>query len=66
VDGKEITPSFIEPGESGQYGPLMYFDITFEKSESKNVEVSYEAEPVGGYFLYVLTTGATGKIPSAL
>lgn len=63
VDGKEITPSFIEPGKAGQYGPLMYFDITFEKSESKNVEVSYEAEPVGGHFLYVLTTGAYWKGP---
>jgi len=27
------------------------------------VEVSYEAEPVGGYFLYVLTTGAYWKDP---
>lgn len=63
IDGKEITPTFVDPGESSEYAPLIYFDMTFDKHETKNVEVSYESIAAGGYFLYVLNTGSYWKGP---
>lgn len=63
INGKEITPSFVASGEGSEYAPLIYFNMTFDKHETKNVEVSYESMAAGGYFLYVLNTGSYWKGP---
>ncbi len=63
VDGNQITPTFVAPGEHGEYAPLIYFDVTFDKNETKEIQVSYEGKAAGGYFLYVLNTGSYWKGP---
>ena len=63
VDGNQITPTFVAPGQQGEYAPLIYFDVTFDKNETKEIQVSYEGKAAGGYFLYVLNTGSYWKGP---
>jgi len=63
VDGNQITPTFVAPGQQGEYAPLIYFDVTFDNNETKEIQVSYEGKAAGGYFLYVLNTGSYWKGP---
>lgn len=62
IDGKAITPNLIRT-EGSKYDPWIYFNVSFDKDETKMLEVSYDAIPIGGYFLYVLKTGALWKGP---
>ncbi len=62
IDGKAITPNLIR-SETSKYDPWIYFNISFDKNETRTLEVTYDAIPVGGYFLYVLKTGALWKGP---
>ncbi len=62
IDGKEITPKYITV-ESGEFDPWIYFNVSFEKGETKTVEVSYNIVPSYGMLLYVLKTGALWKGP---
>jgi len=62
IDGKSVETSYITT-ETSIYDPWVYFDTSFNKGETKTVEVSYRAVPLGGYFSYVLNTGALWKGP---
>jgi len=63
VDGKKITPNLIGAETGDKYQPWIYFDVSFNKNETRTIEVTYDAIPAGGYFLYVLKTGAFWKGP---
>ena len=62
IDGKTIETHSIT-SETSKYDPWIYFDVLFDKGEIKTVEVSYTATPLGGYFAYILNTGALWKGP---
>ena len=63
INGEEITPHLIGAETGDKYQPWIYFDVNFKKNETKTIEVTYDAIPAGGYFLYVLKTGALWKGP---
>ncbi len=62
INGKEIIPKHIM-SESGEFDPWIYFNVSFEKGETKTVEVSYNIIPAYGMLLYILKTGALWKGP---
>ena len=62
VNGKTIKVNRITT-ETSKYDPWIYFDVSFDRGETKTVEVGYTAIPLEGYFMYVLNTGALWKGP---
>jgi hypothetical protein len=62
MDGEKITTNFLT-AESSEYDPWVYFNTEFKANETKTLKVTYDAMPAGGYFLYVLKTGALWKGP---
>jgi hypothetical protein len=62
MDGKKITTNFLTT-ENNEYDPWVYFNTEFKANETKTLKVTYDALPAGGYFLYVLKTGALWKGP---
>jgi hypothetical protein len=48
INGEVITPNLISAETGDKYQPWIYFDVTFDKNETKTIEVSYDAVPIAG------------------
>jgi len=40
VDGNQITPTFVAPGQQGEYAPLIYFDVTLIRMKRKKFRLA--------------------------
>jgi len=47
VDGNQITPTFVAPGQQGEYAPLIYFDVTLIRMKRKKFRLAMRGRQLG-------------------